>query len=107
VRLPLVARWSGTISANTECRLPAMTIDVLPTVAKIVAAELPKHPIEVKDLGPLRNEANARSLHDAYYHYYNTGELQAVRSGKWKLMLPHTYGTMEGQEPGKDGTQGR
>ena len=55
----------------------------------------------------MRNEANARSPHEAYYHYFNAGELQAVRSGRWKLMLPHTYRTMEGQEPGKDGMPGR
>ena len=108
VRVPFVARWPGTIPANTECRIPAMTIDVLPTVAKLVGAELPKHPIDGKDIGPLlRNEANARSPQEAYFHYYNTGDLHAVRSGRWKLVLPHTYRTMEGQEPGKDGMPGR
>jgi len=108
VRVPFVARWPGKIPANAECRIPAMTIDVLPTVAKIVGAELPKHPIDGMDIGPLlRNEAKARSPQEAYFHYYNTGELQAVRSGQWKLMLPHTYRTMEGQEPGKNGTPGR
>ena len=108
VRVPLVARWPGTIPANAVCRIPAMTIDVLPTVAKIVGAELPQHTIDGKDIGPLlRNEAGARSPHEAYFHYYNTGELQAVRGGKWKLMLPHTYRTMDGQDPGKDGTPGR
>ncbi len=108
VRVPFVARWPGTIPANAECRIPAMTIDLLPTVAKLVGAELPKQAIDGKDIGPLlRNEAEARSPHEAYFHYYNTGELQAVRSGKWKLMLPHTYRTMDGQDPGKDGTPGR
>ena len=33
--------------------------------------------------------------------------MQAVRSGKWKLMLPHTYRTMKGQAPGKDGMPGK
>ena len=108
VRVPFVARWPGTIPANAECRIPAMTIDLLPTVAKIVGAELSKQAIDGKDIGPLlRNEAGARSPHEAYFHYYNTGELQAVRGGKWKLMLPHTYRTMDGQDPGKDGTPGR
>ena len=107
-RVPFAARWPGTIPANSECHIPAMTIDMLPTVAKIVGAKLPKHAIDGKDIGPLlRNEANARSPQEAYFHYYNTGELQAVRSGKWKLMLPHTYRTMDGQETGKDGTPGR
>ena len=25
-------------------------------------------------------------------------------SGRWKLMLPHTYRTLKGQPPGRDGT---
>src|SRR6185437_6059857 len=108
VRVPFIARWPGTIPAGSECRIPAMTIDLFPTLAKIVGAELPKLAIDGKDIGALlRNESNAKSPHEAFYHYYNTGELQAIRSGKWKLMLPHTYRTMQGQAAGKDGKPGR
>jgi arylsulfatase A len=108
VREPLVARWPGKIPAGSVCREPAMTIDILPTVAKIVGAELPKLKIDGLDIGPLlRGEPDAKCPHEAYFHYYNTGELQAVRSGKWKLMLPHTYRTMEGQPEGKDGKPGK
>ena len=60
------------------------------------------------DIWPLLSgQPGAKNPHEAYYLYYNVNELQAVRSGKWKLMLPHTYRTMESQEPGKDGTPGR
>jgi arylsulfatase A len=108
VRVPLVARWPGKIPAGSVCREPAMTIDVLPTVAKIVGAEVPKLTIDGKDIGALlRGEKDAKCPHEAYFHYFAQGELQAVRSGKWKLMLPHTYRTMEGQPEGKDGKPGR
>ena len=108
VRVPFIARWPGQIPAGSECHIPAMTIDILPTVAKIIGAELPKLPIDGKDIGPLlRADPAARCPHEAYFHYFAQGELQAVRSGKWKLMLPHTYRTMQGQDPGKDGTPGR
>lgn len=108
VRVPFVARWPGTIPAGSVCTEPAMTIDVLPTIAKIIGAELPKHPIDGKDIGPLlRSEPGAKCPHEAYFHYYAQNELQAVRSGQWKLMLPHTYRTMQGQAPGKDGTPGK
>ncbi|NMD19930.1 MAG: arylsulfatase, partial [Verrucomicrobia bacterium] len=30
-------------------------------------------------------------------------QLQAVSSGPWKLLLPHTYRTLGGQPPGRDG----
>lgn len=108
VRVPFIARWPGKIPAASVCDEPAMTIDVLPTVATIIGADLPTLPIDGADIGPLlRNKPGAKSPHDAYFHYYNVNELQAVRSGKWKLILPHTYRTMDGQAPGKDGVPGK
>ncbi|MFM8271799.1 MAG: sulfatase, partial [Gemmata sp.] len=108
VRVPFVARWPGKIPAGGECHVPAMTIDVLPTVAKLVGAELPKHKIDGRDIFPLLECApDADMAHEAYFHYYGTNELQAVRTRKWKLMLPHTYRTMDGQAPGKDGAPGK
>lgn len=108
VRVPFLARWPGTIPAGSVCREPAMTIDVLPTVAKLIGAELPKRVIDGKDISPLlRSDPGAKSPHEAYFHYYHIGELHAVRSGQWKLILPHTYRTMNGQQPGKDGTPGQ
>ena len=108
MREPFIARWPGKIPAGSVCREPAMTIDILPTIAKIIGAELPKHTIDGKDIGPLlRGEPGAKCPHEAYFLYYDTSELQAVRSGKWKLMLPHTYRTMKGQAAGKDGKPGQ
>lgn len=108
VREPFIARWPAIIPAGAVCREPAMTIDVFPTIAKIIGAELPKHTIDGKDIGPLlRGEPGAKCPHEAFFFYYEVGELQAVRSGKWKLMLPHTFQTMEGRELGKDGTPGK
>jgi predicted neuraminidase len=107
-RVPFIARWPGKIPVGSVCRETAMTIDLLPTIAKIVSAELPKPPIDGKDIGALlRGEPNAKCPHNVFYHYFAQGELQAVRSGKWKLMLPHTYRSMKGQPDGKDGRPGR
>ena len=108
VRVPFIARWPGKIIPDSECHIPAMTIDILPTVAKIIGAELPKQKIDGKDIFALLECApDADMVHDAYFHYYNTNELQAVRTRSWKLILPHTYRTMEGQPQGKDGTPGK
>ncbi len=43
----------------------------------------------------------AATPHDAFY-YYAGRELQAVRSGRWKLHFPHEYLTVAGP-PGRDG----
>jgi arylsulfatase A-like enzyme len=37
------------------------------------------------------------------FFYYGVGELQALRSGRWKLVLPHTYRTLSGRPGGKGG----
>jgi arylsulfatase len=107
MREPFVARWPGHIPAGSVQTEPAMTIDILPTVAHLIDARLPKNKIDGKDITPLLLcKPGAKSPHEAYYFYYHVGQLQAIRSGKWKLMLPHTYRTMKGQKPGKDGKPG-
>jgi arylsulfatase A-like enzyme len=103
VREPFIARWPGKIPPGTVCREPAMTIDILPTVAKLAGAELPPNKIDGLDIGPLLlGKADAKSPHEAFYFYWGR-ELQAVRSGKWKLHFPHKYPTLAGQPAGKDG----
>lgn len=108
VREPCVARWPGHIPAGSVQTEPLMTIDLFPTFAKLIGAELPKLPIDGKDVWPLfACEKGAKCPHEAYFHYYGTNQLQAVRSGKWKLMLPHTATQMlEDRKPGADGKPG-
>ena len=104
-RVPCVMRWPGRIPAGRECREFAATIDVLPTLAKFIGANLPdERPIDGKDISALvTGESGARTPHEAYYCYWGR-ELQAVRSGKWKLHLPHAYVTPDpaggGGQPG-------
>ena len=43
-RVPTLMWWPGTIPAGTVCRTPAMTIDILPTIAHLVGAKLPEPP---------------------------------------------------------------
>ena len=95
--------WPGTIPAGSHCSEPAMTIDILPTIAGLINADLPSHRIDGKDIWPLiSGEEQARSPHEAYYFYYGH-QLQAVRSGKWKLHFPHRYRTMAGRPGGTGG----
>ena len=103
VRVPAVMWWPGTIPAGTVCREPVMTIDILPTVAALIGAELPRHKIDGKNIWPLVvGEPGAKSPHQALFFYWDR-ELQAVRMGKWKLHLPHSYRTLGGQPGGKGG----
>jgi len=103
-REPTVMWWPGTIPAGTVCNEPAMTIDVLPTIAHLIGAKLPDHTIDGKNIWPLvAGEPNAKSPHEAYFFYYGR-QLQAVRMGKWKLHFPHKYRTLAGRPGGTGGT---
>lgn len=102
-RGPTVMWWPGTIPAGTTCREPAMTIDILPTIAGLVGAQLPELPIDGRDIWPLIADApGATSPHEAYYYYWGP-ELQAVRMGRWKLHFPHAYRTLAGRPGGTGG----
>ncbi len=108
VRVPFLARWPNGIPAGSICREPAMTIDVLPTVARIIGEELPELWIDGLDVGPLLTaEPGAKSPHEAYFFYYHRNDLEAMRSGRWKLHFPHGYRTMQGRRPGTGGIPGK
>ena len=84
-----------------------MTIALFPTLAGLIDAPLPDHPIDGKPIWSLMNGTDTVSPQEAYYFYYHRNELHAMRSGKWKLHFPHTYRSMNGQAPGKDGIPGK
>jgi arylsulfatase A-like enzyme len=92
VREPFIARWPGHIPSGKVCKEPAMTIDILPTVARLIGVELPKDKkIDGLDIWPLiTSQPGAKCPHEAFYIYWNE-HLEAVRSGKYKLHFPHNY----------------
>ncbi len=102
VRVPCIMRWPGKIPAGTTCNELAATIDLFPTIAKLIDSELPSHAIDGKNIWPLMSgEVGAKTPHE-YYCYYWGNELQCIRSGDWKLHFPHNYRSLTG-EPGSDG----
>lgn len=106
IRVPCIMRWPGTLPVGKVQQQPAMTIDLLPTIAGLIGAELPERKIDGKDIFPiLKMEEGAVNPHDAYFIYYNRNELQSVISKDgWKLYFPHTYRSlMPGQAYRDDG----
>jgi arylsulfatase A-like enzyme len=107
VRVPALARWPGALPAGHVVSEPAMTIDVLPTLAGLIGAELPERPIDGRDIWPLlAGRPGASSPHEALFFYYHRNDLEAMRSGRWKLHFPHAYRSMAGREPGSGGQPG-
>ncbi|MEM7308056.1 MAG: sulfatase [Planctomycetota bacterium] len=86
-RVPLIASWPDAIPAGLVSREVVTALDVLPTIAALVGAELPAVTLDGHDVaGLLRGEA-LRSPTDAFLYYTSKGKLAAIRRGPWKLHL--------------------
>ncbi|MEJ2629544.1 MAG: sulfatase-like hydrolase/transferase, partial [bacterium] len=83
-RVPCIMKWKNKITAGSICQEFATTMDLLPTLAKLVNAHLPDHKIDGYNIGNLIfNKYNHRTPYEVFY-YYNGNTLTALRSGKWK-----------------------
>ena len=60
----------GQYLQTPACKEPAMTIDILPTIAHLIGAKLPKHIVDGKNIWPLFVQDETKSPHEAYYFYY-------------------------------------
>jgi arylsulfatase A-like enzyme len=125
VRVPFIARWTGRLPAGLECAEPMMEIDLLPTIAAVVDERMPRKELDSKDsLSAIATRVGGRiqekkidgqnilpaleggtSPHEALF-FYSGDELQAVRSGSWKLHFTHPYISVDG-EAGRDGKPAR
>jgi arylsulfatase A-like enzyme len=87
MRVPGIVWAPGRVPAGRECAELTTLMDVLPTFVRLAGGRLPTQPIDGRDVWPLlAGETGARSPHEAFY-YYHGEQLQAVRSGPWKLHL--------------------
>ncbi|MBC8769056.1 sulfatase [Arenibacter sp. BSSL-BM3] len=105
-REPFIMRYPNKLTPRKTIDVPVMAIDILPTIAEITGARLPNLTIDGKSAWPLLTGESEESPQEAYFFYYRINELMGVRYGKWKMYFPHTYRTMDGQKPGKDGLPG-
>lgn len=90
MRVPMIARWPGKIPAGRECRELTSMLDLLPTLGAVCGGTAPAQKVDGHDISPLLlAKPGAVSPADAGgFFYYHGSQLQAVRSGPWKLYLP-------------------
>lgn len=88
-RVPMIAWAPGKIGKGIVNDELTTTMDLYITFARLAGGKIPDDRIidgkDIKDL--LFNVPNAKSPHEAFY-YYDGPQLQAIRSGPWKLYLP-------------------
>jgi len=86
LRVPCIMRAPGRIPPGTTCDEITCTMDMLPTLAALAGADVPKdRVIDGHDIRfMMHGRPGATTRKEAFYYYQHT-HLQAVRSGKWKL----------------------
>lgn len=102
-REPFIVRWTGKVPAGTICHQMAATLDILPTIAQICGAPLPAKKIDGANVLPLFLNDPDATPRDELAYYYHRNNLEGVRKGKWKLVLPHISQTYKKHTPGHDG----
>ena len=102
MRVPTIAWWPGKVPAGTATDEITGMMDVLPTLAALANAPLPTAKIDGGDVSPiLLGKAGAKSPHADLFYFYSGLNLQAVRSGAWKLQIAG------GDNPGKGKAKGK
>ncbi len=103
VREPTLMRWPGHVPPGTVCDAPLMTIDMFPTIARLIGSKLPEHKIDGLDITDVITGKTKQSPHEVLFFYYGQNNLEALRSGKWKLELPRHYQSLNGRPGGHGG----
>jgi arylsulfatase A len=88
MREPCVMWWPGTIPGGSSSSELMSTLDIFPTFASLAGGKVPEdRVIDGMDLSRvILGEEGAVSPHEVFYYYFMS-QLQAVRSGNYKLYL--------------------
>jgi arylsulfatase len=105
-RVPFIIRWPGKTPQGTVCNKLACAIDLLPTLASIINGKLSDNKIDGVDITSLWTGNFESTPRETILYYYGKNNLNAVRKGNWKLVLPHTWNSYN-TKPGNDGINGK
>ena len=94
IRVPMIARWTGTIPAGRVSAHPWAHWDLLPTLAEIAGAKAPAGLDGLSMVRALRGET--QPTHPVFYwEFHERGFQQAVRMGQWKAVRLKPGGPLE------------
>jgi arylsulfatase A len=86
-RVPGIVRWPGRIAPGRVSDEIVTAMDLYPTLARLCGAVMPTdRTIDGRDIAPLWLTDATSSPHEAFFYYW-MNDLEAVRSGRWKLHL--------------------
>ncbi len=85
IRVPMIARWTGTIEAGTVSDHLSAFWDVMPTLCEISGVPIPENTDGISFLPELTGKEQTQ--HDyLYWEFHEQNKKQAVRKGPWKAV---------------------
>ncbi len=95
IRVPMIVRWPGTVTAGSLSDFPSAFWDYLPTACQLAGIEAPENINGLSYLPELLGEEQPE--HDyLYWQFYGNGhDKEAVRSAQWKAVRPAANAPIE------------
>ncbi len=91
-KVPFIAWWPGRIRAGTVSPVPAITLDVMPTLLSLAnVAPAKDGPLDGVDMSPLLLEGKPPEQRSLFWASLsnNGARNEAMRHGPWKLVVNH------------------
>jgi len=97
-REPFIVRWPGHVKSGSTCGVPAIHVDLYPTLLDLAGAPRPAHyPLDGESLVPLFRDGSASLKREAIFQHFpgylgagqntwRTTPVGVIQSGEWKLM---------------------
>ncbi|MEG1586280.1 MAG: sulfatase [Bacteroidales bacterium] len=102
-RVPCIARMPGSIPAGTVSNQWISALDIMPTILKVTnTIPLKMNPLDGENVW---DAFEGKDIPHRPFFYVNNTRVEAIRDGKWKLIVPHKYRIVT--EAGKDGKPGK
>jgi len=106
IRVPMIARWKGTVPAGRVSNDVWAHWDVFPTVAELAGAKVPTGLDGSSKARALRGQRQPASEF-LYWEFHERGFQQAVRMGRWKAVRLKTGAPLELYDLQTDPTEQR
>ncbi|MBN1421266.1 MAG: sulfatase [Planctomycetes bacterium] len=105
-RVPFIVRWPGVARPGSACDVPAIHVDVYPTLLEVAGASKPAQVLDGESLAPLFRDPSAKLGRDAIFHHmpgylegpagqWRTSPVGTIQVGAWKLMEFFEDGRLE------------
>ncbi len=86
IRVPMIAQWLGKIDGGQTSNHISSFWDVMPTLAELSGADLPKNIDGITFLPTLLNQGSQTEHDYLYWEFHERGGKQAVRKNNWKAV---------------------